>query len=56
MDGVGNQNEQKIGQADSQNIVADLRELTGLFDRGALTIEEFGAAKERLLGGEVNRE
>ena len=56
VDGVGNQNEQKIGQPDSQNIVADLRELTGLFDRGALTIEEFGAAKERLLGGEVNRE
>ena len=50
MDGVGNQNEQKIGQADFQNIVADLKELTGLFDRGALTIGEFKAAKERMLG------
>ena len=39
-----------IRQVDSQNIVADLKELTTLFDRGALTIDEFKAAKERILG------
>lgn len=39
-----------IRQVDSQNIVADLKELTALFDRGALTIEEFKAVKKRILG------
>jgi hypothetical protein len=39
-----------VSQVDSQNIVADLKELTGLFDRGALTIEEFKLAKGRILG------
>jgi hypothetical protein len=39
-----------IRQVESQNIVADLKELTALFDRGALTIEEFKAAKKRILG------